>query len=303
MGRTFGFGGIVRRLAMVAGLMALWGTAEPIRAQTDVIGLDDDVPAAAPPAPRDEAEVQERVTLLGQIRQGGWAMIPLGLFSVLVLALAIFNGIQLRKVNFCPPSLTDELKKLMGGCRLRSAMDVSARSPTYLGRLMAAALPHVDARDHDTMGREAFQEAAAEFAMGANSRHMIWINYFSVLAQASPMLGLLGTVSGMIRAFSHLGQEGMGRPQEIAANISEALVTTATGLIIALPALFCYFIFRNKLNQLVAECLETADHLLATSVKAINPNLLDQTLPEGFEGEGGTGALNQTGAQEAAAPA
>ena len=88
------------------------------------------------------------------------------------------------------------------------------------------------------------------------------INYFSVLAQAAPMMGLLGTVSGMIGAFAKLSSGGTGDPSKFAGNISEALITTASGLVVALPAIFCYFIFRDRLQQLVAETDEAAEELI-----------------------------------------
>jgi len=112
---------------------------------------------------------------------------------------------------------------------------------------------------------------------------MLWVNYFSILAQASPMLGLLGTVSGMIKAFSTMGREGMGDPTLLAGHISEALVTTACGLIIALPALFCYFVFRNRLTQLISQCVDIADDLLDASLAAVNPDHHGVGLPNGIE--------------------
>ena len=76
------------------------------------------------------------------------------------------------------------------------------------------------------------------------------------------MMGLLGTVSGMIKAFGTLGNKGMGDPSLLAANISEALVTTAAGLVIALPAIFLYFFFRDRLEELITRCEEFGVEML-----------------------------------------
>jgi biopolymer transport protein ExbB len=75
----------------------------------------------------------------------------------------------------------------------------------------------------------------------------------SLFASISPMIGLLGTVSGMIGAFGKIGLGGMGRPEQLAENIKEALFTTAAGLMIAIPAIFAFFLFRNNLSRIIRE--------------------------------------------------
>lgn len=95
------------------------------------------------------------------------------------------------------------------------------------------------------------------------------INYFSVIAQAGPMLGLLGTVAGMILAFQTLSSSGGGDPSAFAGDISMALVTTAGGLLVALPAIFCYFIMRDRLQSMVALTDESADELMAHLRRAL----------------------------------
>ena len=78
------------------------------------------------------------------------------------------------------------------------------------------------------------------------------IDYLSIIGATSPMLGLLGTVSGMIKAFKTMGTSGMGKPELLAANIGEALITTATGLIIAIPAMFFFFYFKKSFQKSLA---------------------------------------------------
>lgn len=248
-----------------------------------VRGLDPDLEQTLPEAPPDEGEaVAAEVTLTGLLRSGGWAMWPLGAFSIAVIALAGYNLIALRKGEFCPRRLVGGLQDHMSAFRLRSALDMAREDGSYLGRMLARSLPSIDVTDRETLGRDSFQEAMGDFALRANGHYMLWVNYFSILAQASPMLGLLGTVSGMIKAFSSMGREGMGDPTLLAGHISEALVTTACGLVIALPALFCYFVFRNRLTQLIGQCVDTADELLDTALAAANPEHLAQRLPDGI---------------------
>ncbi len=97
-------------------------------------------------------------------------------------------------------------------------------------------------------------EGAIAEAVGREEAQVgFWINFLSLFTGISPMIGLLGTVSGMIGAFQKIGIGGMGKPELLAGNIGEALITTATGLIIAIPAMFAYFIFRNNLSRIVRD--------------------------------------------------
>ena len=97
---------------------------------------------------------------------------------------------------------------------------------------------------HRSVGtvNEAMEERAGKVLAGP----MVFVQYLQVLASISPMMGLLGTVSGMVKAFRNIADQGIGKPELLANNISEALITTATGLLIAIPALMAYFYFKNK---------------------------------------------------------
>ena len=97
------------------------------------------------------------------------------------------------------------------------------------------------------------ENAIAEAVGREEAQVGFWINFLSLITGVAPMIGLLGTVSGMIGAFQKIGMGGMGKPELLASNIGEALITTATGLCIAIPAMFAYFIFRNNLSRIVRE--------------------------------------------------
>ncbi len=96
--------------------------------------------------------------------------------------------------------------------------------------------------------REAVQESSTEQMVS----FMAPISYLSIIGAVSPMVGLLGTVSGMIKAFRNISLGGMGKPEVLAGNIGEALVTTATGLIIAIPSMILYFYFKNSFMKSIA---------------------------------------------------
>ncbi len=106
------------------------------------------------------------------------------------------------------------------------------------------------------------EKAMEEASIEETQTGLKTISYLSIIAQIAPMLGLLGTVSGMIKAFATLGSGGMGDPAKLASNISEALMTTASGLVIALPAIFLYFFFKNRLSKFVSVTELEASRLL-----------------------------------------
>ncbi|MEM1295036.1 MAG: MotA/TolQ/ExbB proton channel family protein, partial [Verrucomicrobiota bacterium] len=124
-------------------------------------------------------------------------------------------------------------------------------------------------RGYQVLDDNGLYDAMADASQEFNRGRARTINYLSVIAQASPMIGLLGTVSGMIKAFDQLGGEGMGDPASLATNISEALFTTAAGLVIAVPSLFVYYFFRDRLAHYVAVTDKEAYRLLNSLRRAI----------------------------------
>ncbi|NOY00511.1 MAG: MotA/TolQ/ExbB proton channel family protein [Verrucomicrobia bacterium] len=226
--------------------------------------------------------VQEAKTLWDNIVTGGWAMYPLGLLSVGFITLTVYNGMQLTAKKFVPPELKASVLDKMADVRVRSAIEASADSSSYLGRMLATSLPNVDATDTEGLGKDKVDDAVADFTVRENPAFMSWIGYFSVIAQAAPMVGLLGTVSGMIKAFATLGMSGGSDPGEMASAIGEALMTTATGLVVALPCLFAFFFFKNKFNQLVADSHQTVDDAMALAMAAVHGDQQLAKVPEGI---------------------
>lgn len=237
----------------------------------------------APPLFAQEGgEAPASQSFLDLLLQGGWAMIPLGICSIAVVFLAVFNFIQLSRARFCPPELEASLMENMRNCTVRSAIEVASTSPTFLGRMMAYSLPAIDATKHEDLGRDAVEDKMADFTIKENRPYMNWITYLSIVAQVAPMLGLLGTVSGMIGAFDVLSTTGGTDPQKLSGDISEALITTATGLALAIPALAFYFFFRNKLSALVADCHSSGEEMLDVAIASIHGDQLLAKVPEGL---------------------
>jgi biopolymer transport protein ExbB len=216
------------------------------------------------------------------VLDGGWPMILIGLLILALVALCVFNFINLSRAKFCPDDLKAGLMDHMLNCRVRSAIELGASSPSYLGRMMAYALPNVDARRPEDLGRDYVEDAIADFIINENRKKMTLINYISLIAQTAPMMGLFGTVLGMVAAFATLSSgDGSTDPGLLAGDISVALLTTLWGLVTAIPSLTAYFYFKNKLNNLVSECNHTAEELLNASIQTVNGDAHLAKIPEG----------------------
>lgn len=184
-----------------------------------------------------------KTTLWGLILQGGWAMIPLAIMSFAMVYFIVQNALALREKVLLRPDLLPEFVKLMKDKKVVEAHRLCKENETLFTYVFGAGLERCSTKREINFAKvkEAIEEASTEQV----TTYMKPIDYLSILGATAPMVGLLGTVSGMIKAFSKLGVSGMGKPEELAGNIGEALITTATGLIVAIPSMLCYYYFRN----------------------------------------------------------
>lgn len=228
------------------------GTVLTLSAQSD------DAPAAAPAG---------GASLLDLVAQGGWAMWPLGLLMLSMFYLIFHCWSQTAGGRFVAKDLGVVSAQLQS--RDFSAARASFEaSDTALARLMTLALNKVRPERPD-LNREGMEAAFVEGAEGEENAVSQWINYLNVIATVAPMVGLLGTVSGMISAFQTIGQGGMGKPEALAGDIGEALITTATGLVIGIPAMMAYFFFRNRLTTRMIGVGQTGGLLLDQAEKGV----------------------------------
>ncbi len=237
---------------------------------------------AAPAAAGAGDAPAETSTLMDKIIDGGIFMVPIGILSIWMITLAVFITLQLGRKKFIPQSLKDEVLAYMSDVRVRSSIDVAAQSPSYLGRMIASSYPLVDATDPESLGRRQVEDAIADFSVRENSRYMSWIGYFSVIAQGAPMLGLFGTVAGMVLAFDTMGLSGGSDPGALAKNISLALMTTAGGLVVAIPSIFLFYAYKNRFNSLVNESQEVAIRGLENAIATVNVDQALAKVPEGI---------------------
>lgn len=238
--------------------------------------------AQATDAAAEGAEVAPKSWWQKWVADGGIFMAPLALCSVLAVTFSVLCLMTLSKAKFTPKVLKMQLIDLMHQCRVRSAIETAAQSSTFLGRMMTVALPHFDATKADTLGRDEVEGAMADFATSEIRPYQKWVTYFSVLAQIAPMLGLFGTVVGMVGAFETLAVTGGAEPSKLAGDISVALLTTFAGLFVAIPSLALFYVFKNRLNDLVAETIAAGTELVDACVNSAHGEAKAAKIPEGI---------------------
>ena len=224
-------------------------------------------PAAAETAPPPAVK---KMTLWDLIKTGGWAMWPLGLCSMGLIAFVVLNFRQINQKRLIPPAILDALQVAAAEGDAGKMADICAATPSLFTNALQAGLRKLSPAD-PVASKPAVEAAIAEAVGREESQLGFWINFLSLITAISPMIGLLGTVSGMIGAFQKIAGGGMGKPELLAGNIGEALITTATGLIIAIPSLFFYFLFRNMLNRIIQRAEERYSLLLDTLLGSATP--------------------------------
>lgn len=188
-------------------------------------------------------------SLIDMIKVGGWAMYPLGALSIAGLGLIVYNFIAIRPKKLLNVDTVEAVSEKAKEFQIDEARQICAENPSPLTNICDAGLERVTAEFVDA---EAMEKAMEEASVEELSGPFLYINYLSVIANLAPMVGLLGTVSGMVKAFNAIASQGVGQPQVLANNISEALITTATGMIVGIPAMFFFFFFKNKYGKITS---------------------------------------------------
>ena len=211
-------------------------------------------------APASEIAAARDATLMGAFKQGGIAMYPLLIFSIATVGLVIYNGLYVREEAIINRSVIDnEVLPALDRLDFAAAMEVCEHNKGPVLNILHSGL---QTTQRGNFNPEKIDQAFNEAASVELARPFVFVNYLQVIASVSPMVGLLGTVSGMVKAFRTISEQGMGRPELLANNISEALVTTASGLMVAIPALIAYFFFKNKYGKIAASVSQVLGRVL-----------------------------------------
>jgi biopolymer transport protein ExbB len=190
------------------------------------------------------------------IRAGGWLMLPIILCSIIAVAITLERLWTLQPRRVLPKDLTMRVWEWARDRQLdqKHLTILAANSP--MGRVLAAGL----ANRHQS--REVLKETVQD-----TGRHVVhelerYLNSLGTIAAVTPLLGLLGTVIGMVKVFTAITTAGVGNPAALAGGISEALITTAAGLSVAIPSLIAYRYLRGQVDALVVEMEKEAMKLV-----------------------------------------
>lgn len=177
-------------------------------------------------------------------------MIPIIACSVVAMAIILERLWALRSKRVVPGNLVAQVWQYHRMGKLNNAYITAIRDGSSLGRILAAGLVN---RQHS---REIMKESIEESGRQVVSEMERYLNTLGTIASISPLLGLLGTVIGMIKVFSAITIAGVGNPTVLAGGISEALITTATGLSVAIPSLMFHRYFESRVQRLVIKMEE-----------------------------------------------
>jgi biopolymer transport protein ExbB len=191
------------------------------------------------------------------LRAGGPVGLLIVLLSVAAVALVVEHLMTIRAAVLMPPGLAEEVEQFLATGQPAAAVDCCRQRPSVLAHVIESGLMEADG------GWASVEKALEDATADQSARLLRKIEYLSLIGNIAPMLGLLGTVIGMIFAFREVADtQGAARAADLAEGIYLALVTTVEGLIVAIPALGAFAIFRNRVDQLIAEVAQAAQHAM-----------------------------------------
>jgi biopolymer transport protein ExbB len=246
---------LVLKSVIAVGLTAVW--AVPLYGQA----APGETATAAPPTAPTGGTEQAPSGFFEIVFSGGVIGITIMLMliglSIAMVALAVEHLLTIRREALIPPELDDTVAKQLAAGNVNAAVQACKEQPSLLGFVLHAGLSEVEG------GWPAVEKAMEDATAEQAARLLRKIEYFSVIGNLAPMMGLLGTVVGMVFAFREVADtQGAARAAELASGIYQALVTTVAGLLIAIPSLALFAVFRNRVDQFVAEAAYAAQHAM-----------------------------------------
>ena len=179
------------------------------------------------------------------VQAGGWLMVPILLCSVISAAICVERFWTLRATQIVPKNLLVQVWNWIRSNEMDNKKLRELRAGSPLGQILAAGI------SNHKRGRELMKESIEEVAGHVVHEMERYLNTLGTVAAVTPLLGLLGTVIGMIKVFTAIKLEGTGNAAVLAGGISEALSTTAAGLSVAIPSLFFFRFFQRRVDELV----------------------------------------------------
>ncbi len=199
---------------------------------------------------------QTKMSLLELLLKGKWFMVPIGLCSLLGLALIIERLIAVRRSAVTPVGFVRGLEEVLQNHDRFAAMQYCRENGSPIARVTQAGLRR------QPKGDQAVEEAISNAGGSEVAKLRRNLRLLYGVSAVAPMLGLLGTVWGMIEAFQVASAIGLGRAEKLATGIYEALVTTFAGLTVAIPTLIFYYYFQSKIDRIVTEMDDVSTYLV-----------------------------------------
>jgi biopolymer transport protein ExbB len=179
------------------------------------------------------------------VQAGGWLMIPIILCSIISAAICVERFWTLRPAQVAPKNLLAQVWNWVKNNEMDTRRLRELKTGSPLGQILAAGIAN------HRRGRDAMKESIEEVAGQVIHEMERYLNTLGTVASITPLLGLLGTVIGMIKVFTAIKLEGTGNAAVLAGGIAQALITTAAGLTVAIPSLFFYRFFQRRVEELV----------------------------------------------------
>ena len=190
------------------------------------------------------------------IKSGGWIMLPIVLCSIIAVAIVIERLWTLRASRVSPPNLLAQVWQWIQDKQMSRDKLTKLRAGSPLGQILAAGLAN------SRHGREMMKESIQEAGVKVVNELERYLTPLGTIAAITPLLGLLGTVLGMIEIFGAFMDSGMANAPQLASGIAKALVTTAAGLFVAIPAVFFHRFLQRRVDELVVNMEQEAIKLV-----------------------------------------
>jgi biopolymer transport protein ExbB len=215
---------------------------------------EPDAPEVKPP---DEGPKGTQNLFVHIVESAGWFFGPLlFLVSIGLVTLIVLLAMDLRMSVAVPPHFVDEFTDMVNKRQFKQAFDLCRNDGSFLARVLTAGMGRLQ------YGIEDAREACFNMVESVRAGKDQLINYLATIGTLGPMLGLVGTVFGMILSFMELSSGDTPRPEKLAGGISHALVVTLIGIAISVPAIFFHAFFKNRLTRISMDASTLADDLL-----------------------------------------
>ena len=215
---------------------------------------------AEPPANEDApaAADEDQTFLEWMIDASGWFGLILLLLSFVMVAVIMMNLLQVRRDNLLPEGFVAAFEEKLGAKDYQGAYEIARSDDSLIARVLAAGLGRLNRGYGEAV--EGMQEVGEEESMAMEHR----LSYLALIGSIAPMIGLMGTVWGMIDSFRTIANSATApRPKDLAEGISTALFTTLEGLVVAIPALVAYSLLRNRVSRLLLETGRVSEGLMS----------------------------------------